>query len=126
MVAVGALGIVGVLLALQFRTQKPEYGIYIGITACLIIFAFTLTGLQDMWERMEVLRDLLAGHQTYYQLLLKAVGITYVCEFCSSICKDAGHSAIAGQIEVFGKLTVLLLGMPILLAVVENISSLAG
>ena len=37
------------------------------------------------------------------------------------ICKDAGYSAIAGQIEVFGKLSVLFAGMPILFAVMEYI-----
>ena len=46
--------------------------------------------------------------------------------YSASICKDAGYGAVAGQIEIFGKLTVLFMGMPVLMAVIENISSIAG
>ena len=46
---------------------------------------------------------------------------TYISEFSSSICKDTGYQTIAVQIEVFSKLTILAMGMPILLALLETI-----
>ncbi len=57
----------------------------------------------------------------YVGTLLKMLGITYIADFSSNICKDAGYQAIAGQIEVFGKLAVLVLSMPILLALLDTI-----
>ena len=53
--------------------------------------------------------------------MLKMIGITYIAEFSSGICKDAGYQTIAGQIEIFGKLTILTLGMPVLMALLETI-----
>ena len=53
--------------------------------------------------------------------MLKMIGITYISEFSSSICKDTGYQTIAVQIEVFSKLTILAMGMPILLALLETI-----
>ena len=53
--------------------------------------------------------------------MLKMIGITYIAEFSSSICKDAGYQTIAVQIEIFCKLTILALGMPVLLALLETI-----
>ena len=79
-----------------------------------------------MLERVKGLQDTLSGSTDYLGFLFKAVGITYVCEFCASICKDAGYGAIAGQIEIFGKLSVLLMGLPVLAAVIENINAIAG
>ena len=49
------------------------------------------------------------------------IGIAYVAEFASGICKDAGHQATAAQIELFCKLSVMVLSIPILLALLETI-----
>lgn len=60
-------------------------------------------------------------NQSYIQILIKILGITYVSEFSASLCKDAGHAAIAGQIELVGKLSILAVSMPILLALLDTI-----
>ena len=52
---------------------------------------------------------------------MKMVGITYVAEFTSGICKDAGFGALGGQIEIFGKLSILAISTPILLALLETL-----
>lgn len=120
---VALIGIVGVLLAIQFKSQKPEYSLYVGFVVSLIIFAYAVQLLQVVLGKMDSLRIFLEGSGTYLGTLLKVVGITYLCEFAAGICKDAGYTAISGQIEVFGKLTVLFAGMPILFAVMEYIQN---
>ena len=57
----------------------------------------------------------------YIGTLLKMLGITYIAEFSSNICKDAGYQTIAGQIEIFGKLAVLVLSLPILMALLDAV-----
>lgn len=118
---VALIGIIGVLLAIQFKSQKTEYSLYIGFAVSLIIFAYAVQMLQVVLQQMESLQLFLGGSGTYLGTLLKVVGITYLCEFSAGVCKDAGYSAIAGQIEVFGKLTVMFAGMPVLFAVMEYI-----
>ena len=54
------------------------------------------------------------------------IGITFVGQFSAGICKDAGYSAIASQIETFGRLTVLALGMPMVTALLETIYEYLG
>jgi stage III sporulation protein AD len=49
------------------------------------------------------------------------IGITYIAEFAAGICKDAGYGAVGTQIEIFGKLSVLAVSMPILLALIETL-----
>lgn len=125
-VKIGMLGVVGVMLALQFKGNRQEYGIYIGIILSLLIFSFSVEGLGVLLGRVKELQKYLGDSSSLMAVLLKAVAITYVCEFCASICKDAGYGAVAGQVEIFGKLSVLLMGMPILTAVIENIISMTG
>lgn len=41
-IKVGVLGIIGVLLAVHFKTNKPEYGMYIGFSLSILIFSYGL------------------------------------------------------------------------------------
>lgn len=126
MLKVGILAIAGVMLALQFKSDKQEYGMYIGFVICLLIFSMVVTGLGSVLGKMGALQTYISENGTYFQILLKVIGITYICEFCAGICKDAGYSAVAGQVEIFGKLSVLIAGMPILFAIIESIQEIAG
>ncbi|MBP3477636.1 MAG: stage III sporulation protein AD [Lachnospiraceae bacterium] len=126
MVKIGLIGIVGVLLAVGLKNYKAEYGVYIGIAVCLIILGYTTRYFTLILERMEQLRGYLNENYKYLTVLLKAVGATYACEFCAGICKDAGYGGIAGQVEMLGKLYILLVGMPVLLALMESIQAIAG
>ena len=114
------------MLALQFKSNRPEYSLYLGTAICLVIFTFSVEGLYTLLGKIGVLEQYLSGSGEYLGFLFKAVGITYVCEFCASICKDAGYSAVAGQIEIFGKLSVLLMGIPVLTAVIGNINAIGS
>ena len=62
----------------------------------------------------------------YLAILLKMLGVAYVAEFASSICKDAGHQTIAGQIEVYSKIAILALSMPVLKTLLETIGAFLG
>ena len=90
MITVAVIGIVAVLLAVQVKAMKPEYGIYVSLAVCLVLFS--------------------------------AIGVTYIAELASDLCKDAGYQAVAGQIELFGKLALLSLSMPVVLALLETVN----
>ena len=56
---------------------------------------------------------------SYIDVILKMIGIAYICRFSSDICKDAGCNAMASQVEMAGKITLILLSMPILMGVID-------
>jgi len=126
MVKIGLMGIVGVLFAVSLKSYKAEYGIYIAVAVCLIILEYIMRYFMQILMGMEQIRGYLKENYQYLALLLKAVGATYACEFCAGICKDAGYGGVAGQVEMLGKLYILSVGMPVLLALMENIQAIAG
>lgn len=125
MIKIGLVGVLGILIAVPLRNYKAEYGVYIGIAVCLVILGYAMQYFEGILTAMEQLRGYLKDNYSYLTLLLKAVGATYACEFCAGICKDAGYSGIAGQVEMIGKLYILLSGMPVLMALIESIQTLA-
>lgn len=123
LVKVAFLGVAGVLLAVQFKGQKPEYGIYIGLAISILIFGYAMRQVETVISQFGRLRSYLGGAESYLTILLKVIGITYICESSAGICKDAGYQAVAGQIEVLGKLSVMFAGLPILFAVIDQIQN---
>ena len=125
-IKIGAIGITGVLLAVFFRTVKAEYGVYIGAVTGLLIFGCALQNLAVFMDEVALFQSVIRSDNGFLTILLKIVGITYICEFCAGICKDAGYGAVGGQIEIFGKVMVLLTGLPILLSVISTIQNFKG
>lgn len=121
MLQIGIMGVAGALLAVQFKSGKSEYGIYISVVLSLIIFFNILGRLALIIDAMKGIGRYIRMDQAYIGTLIRMIGITYVADFAAGICKDAGYQTIASQIEIFGKLAVMVLGMPILLTLLNTI-----
>ena len=120
-IQIALLGVVGTLLALQFKSGKSEYGIYVSLAVSLFLFLCMLSRLEIFVRTVKKIADYIKLDAGQMSILLKMAGVTYVAEFASGICKDAGYQNIAVQIEIFTKLTILAMGMPVLLSLLELI-----
>lgn len=125
MIKIGMLGIVGVLLASVFRGGKTEYGMLVGFGISILIFSFSIGQVEAVLAQFTLLEHYLGSAKGYLSILVKVIGITYICEFSAGICKDAGFGALADQIEIIGKLSVIFAGLPVLFAVIEQIHGMA-
>lgn len=122
MIQIALIGLTAVLIAIQFKGGKSEYGIYITLVAAILIFFFGINKMDMIIAGIKEIQGYIHVKETYITLLIKIVGITYVAEFASSLCKDAGYGAISNQIEVVGKLTILTISMPVLMALLRTIN----
>ena len=120
-IQIALLGVVGTLLALQFKSGKSEYGIYVSLAVSLFLFLCMLSRLEIFVRTVKKIADYIKLDAGQMSILLKMAGVSYVAEFASGICKDAGYQNIAVQIEIFTKLTILAIGMPVLLSLLELI-----
>ena len=121
MIQIGIIGVAGTLLAVQFKSGKSEYGIYISVALSLVIFFAIIGRLEVIIDALRTIANYINIDTAYIGTLIKMLGITYVAEFSAGICKDAGYQTIALQIEIFGKLAVLVLSMPVLMALLNTI-----
>ena len=120
-VTISIIGIAAVLMAVQLKGLKGEYGIYLAAAAGLVIFFYSAGKLQVIVEVARRIEEYIKINNVYLTTLLKMIGITYIPEFSAGICKDAGYGALGTQIEIFGKLSILAVSMPILLALLETL-----
>ena len=121
MVQIGMIGVLGALLAIQFKGGKTEYGIYMSVAVSIVLFLCIVDRLEIFVRTIDEISRYISVDTGYLSTMLKMIGITYISEFSSSICKDTGYQTIASQIEIFGKLTILVMSLPVLLALLQTI-----
>lgn len=117
------ISVIGIITAIMIKGYKPEISMLVIIALSLFFLNWMTEVFGKMQDQFNVIAEELEQNSSFYKILFKIMGITYICEFSSGICKDAGYSSISSQIEIIGKMLVLLSGIPILISVVETIKN---
>ena len=120
MASIAVIGLTAVILAVQLKAVKGEYGVYLVLCAGLVIFFYGLSKLEAVMEALKRIQACVRIDGVYLGVLMKMIGITYIAEFASGICRDAGYGSLGAQIEIFGKLSMLAVSMPVLLSLMET------
>lgn len=115
-----------VIMAIQLKAIKPEFSFFLVFCACIFVFVYIMQRAAFVFEKLYTLQGYLGNSSSFVVVLLKIIGVTYICEFASGICKDAGYHAISEQVELVGRMAVMLAGLPILFAVIEQLSAFGG
>ena len=115
------LGITAVALAVQLKPLRQEYSVYLILAAGLVIGFLSISRLELILDTVRAIGSQIRVKNIYLGTLLKMVGISYIAEFASGICRDAGFSALGTQVEMFGKLSILAVSAPVLQALLETL-----
>lgn len=122
-IKIACLGISGVLLAQLLKEHRSPLVELISLSVCMLIIFYSLQKLSSVFELINELGSYVAEQKGYFRILLKIIGITYIADFSANICRDAGFGAVAGQIEIFGKISILAVSTPIIMALLGTVHS---
>lgn len=123
-VKISAIGMTGAVLSIIIKTYKPEYSIHVVITTVLLLFLIILYKLSSVFSFLESIYSQINYGKIYFPVILKVLGIAYISDFVSQICRDAGEGAIANKIELAGKVLIFYLSLPVMVSVIELINRL--
>ncbi|MEG1584074.1 MAG: stage III sporulation protein AD [Anaerovorax sp.] len=121
---IAAMGLCGVIVASLVKGYKPEFATYIVIATVLIIFTMILYQLTTVFEFLESIYKEISYGKSFFPIILKVLAVAYMADFTAQICKDAGESAIAGKVELAGKVIIFCLAMPVMVTVLELINKM--
>ena len=77
-------------------------------------------------EAIEKIKTYIHFDEAYLNTLIKIVGISYLTQFSTDLCKDCGYQALSNQLQIFGKISVLAVSMPVILSLLETINQVLG
>ena len=124
MIKVAIIGVMAALLVIPLKREKGEIGLLVILAARLLILSLSLDRIREILDGVRTMKNLLGKGSVYIGILLKMIGITYVAEFSSNLCADAGYHAVADQIEFYGKIMIMAVSLPILLTLVDTIATI--
>lgn len=123
---IAGLALLGVFAAMLLKGGKGEYSTLAGLAMALLVCGYVVVNLLEVVAAVENLWNGIAGNTEFLHILLRIVGITYISDLTSGICKECGYGVLAGQVTVAGKMGVLLAGFPIFMNLLEFVMELGA
>lgn len=117
-------GIISAVLSLVLKQYKPEYSMFISLASGLLIFISVIAAINPIIRYITELTENAGLGGMYAEVLLKSLAVCYLTQLASDCCKDAGETAIAGKLQIAGKIAVLIMALPIFKSITESITGL--
>ena len=110
------------ITAILLKSTKPELSFAVTVTGVIVILVFVADMLQNTVNIISTIASLTGIENGLIKILLKIVGVGYLTEFSAGILNDFGSNAVADKVILGGKLTILILSLPIIESVLNLIS----
>ncbi|MEE1056870.1 MAG: stage III sporulation protein AD [Acutalibacteraceae bacterium] len=120
------IAVAGAILAVTLKQTTPNFSVMLALITGVIILITICVSLPTVTSKIESLMNSTGVNAEYTTVLLKSVGICFICQFSSDICKDAGQNALSGKVELAGKILILISALPLMEEVLNTATSLLG
>jgi len=119
-----ALCIVAAILGKVLEKYNKEQALFVTIAACTIVLTFLVVYLSPLISMMNELFNRTGTGENYSQVIIKSLGICYVTQLGFDVCKDCNENALATVVEVSGKVTLIILAIPLLEKLINIVTSI--
>ncbi len=116
--------VIAAILSLVVKESKKEYGMILSIICGIVIFTVIIDDIDIIIKKIS---DITTSFNLPYNALktvFKAIAISILSEISSALCKDMGENAIAVKTELVGKVSLIILGLPIVFELLNIVVSL--
>lgn len=106
--------VITVILGITISNFNKEFKVHItvifGILIMLMLFRELKIYVQefiDIFIKYNIKTE-------YFSTILKIVGIAYICDFISLLCKDLNYESVGKKVEMAGKLIILIYSIDVI------------
>lgn len=117
-------GLLATILITIIKGTRPDMATNVSIVAGIAIFGFLLVRIGTVFRVLTDLATASGIEWVYLKSVLKVVGVAYVAGFGAQVCRDAGEGAIAQKLELAGKVIIMVIAVPIIVAVIDVVTKL--
>lgn len=110
------IAVAGCVFAVLLNQHRQEFSLLVKLCTVVCIIAVVLAPIAEISEDIIDFADGLKINNEYILLLIKTLLIAVSCHIVSSICVDTGNKAIASVVELAGRISIILLALPMLKA----------
>ena len=115
------MAFLALFLILMLKQSGSALGVLLALAAWALMILVIFDPLKEIMIFLQTMSDKANIDTVYIGIVLKIIGIAYIATFASTLCKDANVDSLATQIDFAGKIMILVLAIPILMAVLNSI-----
>jgi len=119
-IKVCAMLVIGVIITAILKEYKSEYAIVFsvccGIFVLVLIVNYVMPNIKSFYNTLNISTSTV----NYISVIIKALCIAYLCEFCADTCRDFGQSSLAVKAELVGKCAIFTLCIPLIYEILET------
>lgn len=116
--------IIGCILILILKQYHKAHGVLLSIALCSMVLLAVLPEIQQILETAESIYARSSLQLSYFTVLCKAVGISYLTQLGIDICKDCGEQALSTVVELCGRVFLILLALPLFVTLAQTVLEL--
>ena len=117
-----ALCLCALVLLSVLRQYNPGYAVLAALACCMVLLWFVMQALGPVLSFVETLSQF-SGFE-HLGTVFKAVAIALMAQSVQDLCMEAGQTALAGRVELAGKVAVLLAAMPLFTVLTDTLLAL--
>ena len=115
------LCLVTLVLLVVLRQDRKEFAVMCSMVVGIIIFTRLSGRLAELISAFRYLAAQAQISQVYLETIFKVMGVAYLAGFGGQICRDAGEGALGLKLELAGKIIILFLALPVMVAILEMV-----
>lgn len=113
MLKIFLIALIGLAVIVLLKELKPEFALLLKFATLLLLGFLAFTGIGDAIAEIFSLGESVSIDNALLKILLKALGLCLIAQIASDICKDCGESALSTGVELAGKLSIVIMALPV-------------
>ncbi len=125
-ILIAALCITACVISKLLEKETREFSFVITVGVCVLIMTLLISDLTDITDMISSLLNKISIDSSYSEILFKSIGICFLTTIASDLCNDCGERAMSSNVKMFGRITVLMLALPLYSSVISLIDEMLG
>ena len=114
--------LITVILVSCIPTYSKEISLFITISCCIVVLLYTLEVVIPAVEYVKNMAQKVSFEGI--DVVVKAIGVGFITQFVADIAVDSGNKTLSNQMILAGRISVLILSMPVFYQIFEIIERL--
>lgn len=119
-----AIGLTSAVVYSLLKENKPEIAYLVLLAASIIVLMMVVDMLIEIISTINGLAQKTGLDTSIIASVLKIIGVGYLTEFAAGICEDMGAKSMSDKVLFGGKVIIMFLSLPIIIALIELIISI--
>lgn len=118
------IGLITSILTILLKQYRPELAFSLPLICTALIIIFISPYIDNVLTMLKGIAVKTGIEEEYIKMIIKIIGISYICQFAAELCRDAGESSVASKIEFAGKIIIITISSPIINKMLDIVNSI--